>query len=280
MATFTPDDVAGIVREVLRRIATPARFAPAATPASFAPAATPAHAASLAPAATPAAPLPADGFAIPERIVSAATLATVPPGTRSVRLRADAVITPSARDTAREAGYELVRSAAGNAAPAAATAFPFFLAVADAPPEALSRSTAIARAVPRVRRLPPTGLADVVKALAEDLVRDGGRGLLLTGRPHAAVALANRSSGIRAVTARDTATLLAAAAECAANLVIVAPRDFSTVALERVAVAIAGRPAGPPPGELAQACACGGPASQGSQAVPAKTGCSCTSHPH
>jgi len=87
------------------------------------------------------------------------------------------------------------------------------------------------------------------------------------------VALANRTPGIRAVTARDTATLLAAAAECAANLVVVAPRDFSAVALERVAVALATRPAGAPPAELAppDACPCGGPAT---------ASCACTSHPH
>lgn len=260
MATFTPDDVAGIVREVLRRL-TAAPAGPA-LPAAAVPAPQPAPAAA-----------PPSGFAIGEKVVSAATLAAVPAGTRSVRLRADAVVTPSARDTAREAGYELVRGPAGGAAPAAPAAFPFVVATADAGADAQARAAAISRAVPRTRRLPATGLADVAATLALDLPRDGGRAIVLAGRPHAAVALANRTPGIRAVTARDTATLLAAAAECAANLLVVAPRDFSSVALERVAVALASRPAGAPPAELAppEACPCGGPA---------KAACSCTSHPH
>lgn len=263
MATFTPDDVAGIVREVLRRLA--AAPAAPARPAARVPA--------PQPTPQPAPPSPPSGFAIGEKVVSAATLAAVPPGTRSVRLRADAVVTPSARDAAREAGYELVRGPAGGAAVAAPAAFPFVVATADAGAEAQARAAAISRAVPLARRLPATGLADVAATLALDLPRDGGRALVLAGRPHAAVALANRAPGIRAVTARDTATLLAAAAECAANLVVVAPRDFSAVALERVAVALATRPAGAPPAELAppDACPCGGPAT---------AACACTSHPH
>lgn len=266
MATFTPDDVAGIVREVLRRISAAPPAAPAAAPQ-------PAPRPATAPATpTPPAPLAA-GFAITEKVVSAAALAAVPAGTRTVRLRADAVVTPSARDAARDAGYELVRGPTGAAAPAAPASFPFVVATADAAADAQTRAAAIVRAVPRARRLPATGLADVVATLALDLPRDGGRALVLAGRPHAAVALANRTPGIRAVTARDTATLLAAAAECAANLVVVAPRDFSAVALERVAVALAARPAGSPPAELAppDACPCGGPAT---------AACTCTSHPH
>lgn len=270
MATFTPDDVAGIVREVLRRLtAAPPAAPPAAAPTAARPAAAPTAA---PPAAVPPSP-PASGFAIGEKVVSAATLAAVPAGTRTVRLRADAVVTPSARDAARENGYELLRGPKGSAPAAAPAVFPFVVATADATPDAQARAAAIARAVPRARRLPATGLADVAATLVLDLPRDGGRALVLAGRPHAAVALANRAPGIRAVTARDTATLLAAAAECAANLVVVAPRDFSAVALERVAVALASRPAGAPPAELAppDACPCGGPAT---------AACSCTSHPH
>jgi hypothetical protein len=113
--------------------------------------------------------------------------------------------------------------------------------------------------VPGAQQLPATGLADVVAAIATHTSRDGARGCLLSGRPAAAVVLANRSPGVRAVTARDAAGLLAAATECSANLVIVDPKAFSAVSLDRVCGEFARRDLGPAPAELAAAptpCAC------------------------
>jgi len=91
------------------------------------------------------------------------------------------------------------------------------------------------------------------------------------------VALANRSAGVRAVTARDTTTLLAAAQECAANLLVIAPRDVSASSLERIGSTFATRDPGPAPAELAPpaaaGCGCSGPKAD----APA---CSCTTHHH
>lgn len=259
MTTFTPDDVSRIVRAVLERVRQQAPAAPA-------PAARPAPA-----GAAPSPTGPAAGVAIPEKVVTAAALVTVPGGVRIVSVRHDAVITPSARDRAREGGFELVRAAKGHAsAPSAGRAF--FVGSAECPGDASGRSSGVVRAVPGAARLPATGLADVVAALSLHVTRDGARGLLLAGRPHAACALANRSPGVRAVTARDAATLLAAVAECAANVVVVHPRDFSGTGLERVAVALAAGSA-PLPAELAPppACPCGGPS---------PTACGCGTHTH
>jgi hypothetical protein len=88
--------------------------------------------------------------------------------------------------------------------------------------------------------------------------------VLLAGRPAVAVALANRSAGVRAVTARDAAGLLAAAAECSANLLVVDPKAFSSVSLDRVCSDFARRDFAPPPAELAAA----------------PTPCACTTHAH
>jgi hypothetical protein len=147
------------------------------------------------------------------------------------------------RDAARAAGCTLARGAKGaQAAPGAAPAGrPFFVAAAECPGDSAARTAGLVRALPGAQQLPATGLVDVVSSLGLHLTRDGGRGILLAGRPHVAVALANRSPGVRAVTARDTTTLLAAAQECAANLLVIVPRDFSASSLERIGVTLAGR---------------------------------------
>lgn len=261
MNAFTPDDVSRIVRAVLARVRE--AQAPARSPAP-----TPAPTGQASPARD-------TGFALGEKVVTAAVLARVPAGARRVSLRHDAVITPSARDLARETGLELARVQQGTKA-AAPPARPFVIGTAECPGDALARAATVVRSVPGATRIPATGLADVVAALALSVSRDGARGLLLVGRPHAAAALANRSPGVRAVTARDSATLLAAIGECAANVVVVHPRDFSATSLDRVAVALA--TAGTAvPAELAASpgpaggCGCGG-------ATPAA--CACTSHTH
>jgi ribose 5-phosphate isomerase RpiB len=94
--------------------------------------------------------------------------------------------------------------------------------------------------------------------------RDAARAVLLTGRPAAAVVLANRSTGVRAVTARDPRTLAAAAAECAANLLVVDPGVFTGGSLERAC------------GDFVRAALGGVPA----ELADAPTPCSCKSHGH
>jgi len=271
---ITPDQIAAIVREVLRRIQVDLQPLGALAPAALA--------APAVPVAKAAAPIAAAGvFGLAEKLVTAASLATIPAGTKTVMLRHDALITPSGRDAARAAGCTLVRGAKGaqatsGAAPAGRS---FFLAAAECPGDSATRTAGLVRMLPGAQQLPATGLTDVVASLGLHLTRDGGRGILLAGRPHVAVALANRSPGVRAVTARDTTTLLAAAQECAANLLVIAPRDFSASSLERIGVTLAGRDPGPAPAELAApaaaGCACSGPQPD----APAPP-CSCTTHHH
>lgn len=268
---FTPEQIAAVVREVMRRIIG-AEMPRARPPALVSP----------APPAT-AVPQPAGGVTIAEKIVTAASLATVPAGTRIVSLRHDALITPSARDAARAAGFTLARSAKGpgSAMGPIAPPRPLFVATAECPSDVAARIASLARALPYAQRLPATGLSDVVASLGLHLTRDGGRAILLSGRPHVATALANRSTGVRAVTARDTTTLLAAAEECAANLLVVSPRDHSGASLERIAVTFATRAPVAPPADLAPpsppaaACPCGG-----GPTAPAAPPCTCSTHHH
>lgn len=239
--------VRSLVEEVLRRIAAGQSGTPAVAATPSAPAAT-----------SPAALTITDG------VITLAHVERLPPGTRHVAVTARAVITPSARDRARETGIEIVRAAAGTtSAGASAAPRPFVIAQAECRGDAAGRAAAIARAVPQAQRLPTTGVRDVVSALALHASRDAARGVLLTSRPALAVIVANRSSSLRAVTARDAASLAAAAADCGANLVVIDPAAFAG-GLERACADFAGRAAGAVPAELAQA----------------PSGCACKNHPH
>jgi len=247
-AAIDPETVRVIVAEVLRRIS--------AAPASARPSAPPAATQAAASGAPPAASV----VFLPGRVIAVAMLEKLPPGTGRVTVEATAVLTPSAREHARDVGITIERATDGGGLPAAAN-LPFVVAHAECGGGAAARAAAIARAVPNVAQLPATGLPDVVTALALHASRDGARGILLTGKPAVACVLANRSASLRAVTARDPASLAAAAAECAANLLVVDPGTFPAAALSRMATELATRPATEIPAPLAArpaGCGCKG----------------------
>lgn len=248
-ASIDPEAVRAIVAEVLRRInAVPAGGRPSAPPSGNQPATS---------AATPA----AAGVFLPGRVIAVAMLEKLPPGTVRVTVEATAVLTPSAREHARDMGITIERAMKVGGQRAAAS-LPFVVAQAECGGAgAATRAAAIARAVPGAAQLPATGLADVITALALHASRDGARGILLTGKPAVACVLANRSASLRAVTARDPAALAAAAADCSANLLVVDPATFPAAALSRMATELATRPGPEIPAPLAArpaGCGCKG----------------------
>lgn len=248
--TIDPEAIRVIVAEVLRRLG--------AAPKSDLPPAAPAAAPASAPVATP---VPAAaGVSIPGRVISVAQLEKLPASVTRIVVEAAAVITPSARDHARDQGLAIERATPAGGQPAAAGG-PFLVAHAECGGGAAARAATLAWAVPGGAQLPATGLADVVAALALHASRDAARGVLLTGKPALATVLANRSASLRAVTARDPAALAAAAAECGANLLVVDPASFPATALSRMAGELAARPATEIPALLAArpaGCGCKG----------------------
>lgn len=240
--------IQALVAEVVRRI----QAGQDAAPRSAAP---------PVPAAATAKPGAAAGVAIAERVITLASIERVPAGVHAVSAVANAVITPSAADRARERGIKIVR---GEPATPAVASRPFVIAQAACRSDASARTSAIARAIPGAQQLPSSGLADVVAALAGHASRDAARGVLLTSKPAVAVVLANRSASLRAVTGRDAAAITSAAADAAANLLVVDPATFSGGALDRLCSDFHRSSPAPVPTEL--------------QAAPA--GCGCKTHTH
>lgn len=242
------DTIRRLVAEVIARL----QSEPAAPPPR-----------SAAPASGSGEPVAAAAVTLADKVVTLAVVQRVPSGTRRALVPATAVITPSAREHARDAGIEIVR---GSGAPAqSASSRPFIVAHAECGGDATGRCAAIVRGVPNAQQIPASGLADVVAAIATHASRDGARAVLLCSRPAAAVILANRGPSLRAVTARDAASLLAAATETAANLLVVDPTALPAAALDRVAMEFAIRDLGKPPTELSAGTS---------------PSCSCQGHPH
>jgi len=232
------ETVRGLVAEVLRRVQV--EFPAAGTGPTARP--------PEPPAAVPATPTPATAVRLTGGVVTLAMVERLPAGTRRLVVDAAAVVTPSARDHARDLGIAIDR--AGDAASRRFQA-PFFVAHAECGVDGTARAAAIARGVAGASQLPATGLADVVASLATHASHDAARGVLLTGKPALATTLANRSASLRAVTARDPVALAAAAAECNANLLVVDPANFPQAAFARLAQQLATRPAGQTPPLLA-----------------------------
>jgi hypothetical protein len=245
----SPDMIAGIVAEVIRRIRD--EQPPPAAPAGRVPQ-------TVAPTAAVTMPP-----SLPDRVITLATLEKLPAGTRQIALSARAVITPSAREFAADRGLMLIRSA--PQAERTSSTRPFLVAVAcGGDRQAAQSAAAVARAVPAAQSLPAVGLVDTLASIALQAGREAARGILLTAEPTVAVVAANRAVSLRAVTGHDTAAVQAAATAAAANLLILDPRRFSAGSLERIAVAFARQTAAVP--ELLRGTAA--------------KGCSCQHHPH
>jgi hypothetical protein len=248
LSTTVPLDaesVRRLVMEVLRRLDMPTQSR--------------AHSSAAVAEPTPVVQVPptATAISLPAAVISLGVLEKLPPGIVRVGVSATAVITPSAREFARDRGLLIERIAAGTIGAAGRAVL---IAHVDGP-TAAPAAAAIARAVPGGTRLAASGLADVVATIALQASRDAARGILLTSRPHVAVVVANRTASLRAVTGKAAAEISAAAAAIAANLLVLDPTLFSPSALARIAAEFAGRPAAIPPPELAQAsagCGCKG----------------------
>ena len=138
---------------------------------------------------------------IPDRVVTAAVLEQAAPAGQLVRLAADAVLTPSARDYLRTHGLKVERADAGDAAGAASR----LVLVVTAPtggPRVLRDAAAGWRS-----ELSDTA-ADAADRAVSAVCRGDAEGVaVLTDRPERVACLANRNDRVAAVPAADAAAL-------------------------------------------------------------------------
>ena len=165
------------------------------------------------------------------------------PGTKVVHVERKAVITPSARDLARDRGIELVPTKPDTRQPAGSH---LFLAQAECTTDVSAAVSTIRRAVSTSQQLPSSGLATTLESLAEHAGRDAGRCILLTENTAVACVAANRFPAVRAILGSDAATVADSITRCDANLVILNPRQFSNASLGQIAKNLTTRTGKPP----------------------------------
>lgn len=216
------DDIARLVTEVLRRI-----HAETDSPQ-------PKQSQSITPQAT---------TTVSDRVIAAETIIKLAPTTKVAYVDQKAVITPSARDLARDRGIEFIPTHPDTAQK---TNPPLLLAQAECTTDVSAVAATIRRAVSTSQQLPSAGLGPTLESFADHAGRDAGRCILLTENTAVASVAANRFPAIRAIGGSDATAVINSIALCAANLVILNPRHFSSASMARIAKELTTRIRNPP----------------------------------
>jgi hypothetical protein len=193
------------VREVIRRLQQEYGLATAATP----------------PAGGGAALAEEPGtLRLNDRVVSLALIGERLAGIRRLCVPAGAVVTPAVRDELRRRQIELTYAAAADAAGARRL---LLVGAADGGYDRPAALRAIAAEAGGAEELGSRGLEPLVRDLAQRIAASTKPAVLLTDQPLAAVCLANRQRGVRAVWGESLRTVDRAADSLGANLLVLDP---------------------------------------------------------
>ncbi|MDH3718762.1 MAG: hypothetical protein OES79_11640 [Planctomycetota bacterium] len=171
-----------------------------------------------------------DELILHEPVISAALLGQRLNGARRVAIAPGAVITPAARDVLRQYEVDVRTSQGQHEVPATPVAIGIVASgVSPTTLRELSERAAIA-----ANFMEACELSEMINKLGDYVIRQQALGVLLTEQPAAALCVANRRAGIRAVQAEDVPSMRCAVAAVGANLLAVNPRGLSSASLIRV----------------------------------------------
>jgi len=174
-----------------------------------------------------------DQLVIAEHVVTVTTLAGRTKGKRVVVVPQRAIVTPAARDLLREQGVALERQAPRGHQ--AQLGLRRVIAVAETNFEPTAMLTGL-RGI-EFEHVARVGLVGVIDEVVDRVVRGGAIGLVYTDQADAALCLANRSSGVRAVLARSAEKVRRARVQLAANVFVVEPARKSVFELRQIIAA-------------------------------------------
>ena len=186
---------------------------------------------------------------VSDRVIAAETIIKLAPGTKVADVERKDDITPSAQQHTRARDTEFITAKTDTTQKSDPQ---LFIAQAECATDVSAIAATIRRAVSTSQQLPSAGLATTLESLAEHASRDAARCILLTENTAVACVAANRFPPIRAVLGSDPPAVADAIARCAANLVILDPRQFSTASLTHIAKQLTEQ-TGQPPEILAMA---------------------------
>jgi len=175
-------------------------------------------------------------LAIPDRLITLATLAGKLAGARAVVVRPGAVVTPAAKELLWDKKIELIVGSPDPAAcPRRRQACGLILAVAGASYDPAPLAAALVREGATIEIMNRPDPITTLEALADALRNPPGLAMLFTGEPAAAACLANRRPELRAAVAGSPAEATAAIDSLGANLLVADPAKRTYWELLRIA---------------------------------------------
>jgi hypothetical protein len=190
------------------------------------------------------------------RVISLADVKQLPADAHEILVSSDALITPAARDELRERGVQIVRGQQNSTTNTTARSTTS-LVIGTVEAATGARATVIDQAIAGLRKqkqpieqLPRLSLAEQIDALVDPVVRGGRRGVLVTSEVSAALCLANRHGGVRAVLGTTRQNVRRDVEWLAANLLVVDPAARSTFEVMQLIGEFAKAEAGPVPESL------------------------------
>jgi len=164
-----------------------------------------------------------------KKIVTAADLEGRLSGIKRLLVQRGAVVTPSARDELRKHGVAIASTVLGGKQTST-----IHLAMAETNFRTDSLLALLTSEGLTVQEQAAGSLLNVIDDLCKTVATGNQRGLLLTGVPAAALCVANRQNGVRAVLGTSLADFALARAAVAANLLVIDPKGRSLFELRQL----------------------------------------------
>ena len=165
---------------------------------------------------------------VEDRVVTMSVLAARLENVRRVTVRKGAVVTPAVRDELRDRGIELSRSVSNGAADGnESSASMVRLVIAATPPCNADSLAATSGGDAEVITMQSGNVVESIEKLVSWLATGDCLAVLLTGDAEAALCLANRSRGVRAISAGSASAIARSATAVGANLLIADPAGRS-----------------------------------------------------
>jgi len=212
--TQTPLDIDRVVREVIAKL----KHAPA----------------SQEPIEVTQTPMPDNGeLVLSTRLVTMAEIGDKLGGIRRMVVNPRAVVTPAVRDALRQQNITLSRALPTDKA--AAPPLKLVVVAARTKLDLKLLANALQSEGIDVQCHSTDCILDATDRLAGELSKGGTLGLLLTPHTAAALCLANRLAGVRAVLGSNTGSVESDASAVGANMLVVDPKSVSMFKLCRMA---------------------------------------------
>jgi ribose 5-phosphate isomerase RpiB len=191
----------------------------------------------------PAASATASEIVVTGKLITVESFPKKLSGVQQVVAQPGAIVTPAARDLLKEKGIVLVhraaKSTAGVASKSSQKKILFGLAETSFDSAPLFNSLQREISVQQTARV---GLVDVVTELSSQVGLGGDRAVLITNEVDAAVCLANRQRGVRAVQGTGVEQVRQACEKLGANLLVLSPAAQGHFSLARLIKAFASSP--------------------------------------